>query len=111
MAGWKLEQIISENGAQFRRPHFQAAIKRHGVQHRRIRAQRPTSNGHIERLQRTILEECWRPAFARTLIPKKTALEVELLERAAGCPRCGGGDVRVKERPRVRLRDGRSPGA
>jgi zinc-finger of transposase IS204/IS1001/IS1096/IS1165 len=32
-------------------------------------------------------------------------LQVELLARAAGCPHCGGSDVRVKERPRVRVRD------
>jgi transposase len=32
-------------------------------------------------------------------------LQVELLARAAGCPHCGGGEVRVKERPLVRVRD------
>ena len=55
-----------------------AAIRRHGAEHRRIRAGRPTSNGHVERLQLTILEECWRPAFARSLVLKKTALDQDL---------------------------------
>jgi transposase len=32
-------------------------------------------------------------------------LQVELLARAVGCPHCGGGEVRVKERPLVRVRD------
>lgn len=32
----------------------------------------------IERLQQTILEECWRPSFARSLVPKLTALERDL---------------------------------
>jgi transposase len=32
-------------------------------------------------------------------------LQVELLARAAYCRHCGGVDVRVKERPRVRVRD------
>ena len=32
-------------------------------------------------------------------------LQVELLARPAGCRHCGGGEVRVKERPRVRVRD------
>jgi transposase len=32
-------------------------------------------------------------------------LQVELLARATGCPHCGGVDVLVKERPRVRVRD------
>jgi transposase len=32
-------------------------------------------------------------------------LQVELLAPAAGCPHCGGSELRVKERPRVRVRD------
>ena len=32
-------------------------------------------------------------------------LQVELLARATGCPHCGGIELRVKERPRVRVRD------
>jgi transposase len=32
-------------------------------------------------------------------------LQVELLARAAGCPHCGGSELRVKERPRARVRD------
>ena len=34
---------------------------------------RPQTNGHVERLHRTILEECWRPAFARYLEVALTA--------------------------------------
>jgi transposase len=32
-------------------------------------------------------------------------LQVELTERATSCPRCGGVDLHIKERPRVRVRD------
>jgi hypothetical protein len=32
----------------------------------------------VERVQRTVLEECWRPNFARSLIPKVTALKRDL---------------------------------
>ncbi len=32
-------------------------------------------------------------------------LQVELLARAGGCPHCGGSELRVKERPLVRVRD------
>jgi transposase len=32
-------------------------------------------------------------------------LQVELLARATGCPCCGGSELRVKERPSVRVRD------
>lgn len=38
----------------------------------------PQSNGVVERVQRTILEECWRRSFARSLIPKLTALRRDL---------------------------------
>jgi hypothetical protein len=34
----------------------------------------------VERLQLTILEQCWRPSFARSLVPKITALERDLDE-------------------------------
>ena len=37
-----------------------------GVEHTQIRSGRPQTNGHVERLHRTILEECWRPASRAT---------------------------------------------
>lgn len=39
-----------------------------------IRPGRPTSNGCVERVQQTLLHECWKPAFARNLTPKYTGL-------------------------------------
>ena len=38
----------------------------------------PHRNGCVERVQGTILEECWKPAFARHLIPKQTGLRRDL---------------------------------
>ena len=38
-----------------------------GRPHTRIRAGRPQTNGAVEALHKPILEECWRPAFARYL--------------------------------------------
>jgi hypothetical protein len=32
----------------------------------------------VERIQQTILDECWKPAFARYLIPKQTGLRLDL---------------------------------
>jgi transposase InsO family protein len=77
-AGWRLEAVITDNGSEFRAHTFTDRLAALGIQQRRIRAGRPTSNGHVERLQQTILEECWRPAFARSLVPKLTALERDL---------------------------------
>jgi hypothetical protein len=35
----------------------------------------------VERVHRTILEECWKPAFARYLIPRYTGVRLELERR------------------------------
>ena len=67
--------MITDNGSEFRAASFTDTLQQLTVEQRRIRAGRPTANGHVERLQLTILEECWRPAFARSLVPKLTALE------------------------------------
>jgi hypothetical protein len=50
----------------------------HGVRISRIRAGRPQSNGHVEALHKTILGECWRPAFARYLYLRFQGLRREL---------------------------------
>lgn len=76
--GWRLEAVSSDNGSEFTSRLFSAALAELGVAHRRIHAGRPQSNGCVERVQRTILEECWRPAFARYLTPKLTGLRRDL---------------------------------
>jgi transposase InsO family protein len=65
-AGWRLERVLTDNGTEFGRREFAARLPA-GTRHSQIRSGRPQTNGHVERLQRTILEECWRPAFARYL--------------------------------------------
>jgi transposase InsO family protein len=77
-AGWKLKEVTTDNGSEFRAGEFGRAVTQLGAQQRFIRAGRPNSNGCVERAQLTILEECWRPAFARSLIPKMTALAQDL---------------------------------
>jgi transposase InsO family protein len=69
-----------DNGSEFRARQFGDAVAELGARQRFIKAGRPNSNGCVERLQLTILEECWRPAFARSLIPKLTGLERDLDE-------------------------------
>jgi transposase InsO family protein len=77
-AGWRLEAVTTDNGSEFRNEGFTATVTSLGGRHRLIRAGRPTSNGSVERVQRTILEECWRPSFARSLVPRYTALRRDL---------------------------------
>jgi transposase InsO family protein len=79
-AGWRLGEVTTDNGSEFRAKEFAAAVESEGARQRRIKAGRPNSNGCVERLQLTILEECWRPAFARSLAPKITALDRDLDE-------------------------------
>jgi transposase InsO family protein len=76
--GWKLEAVMSDNGSEFRSHEFRDAVAALGAEHRFIRAGRPQTNGCVERVQGTILEECWKPAFARHLIPKLTGLQRDL---------------------------------
>ena len=76
--GWALEAVSSDNGSEFTSHRFGQALASMGVEHRRIHAGRPQSNGFVERAQLTVLDECWRPAFARYLIPKLTGLRREL---------------------------------
>jgi len=76
--GWRLEAVSTDNGSEFRNEGFTTELTRLGARHRLIRAGRPSSNGAVERVQRTILEECWRPSFARSLVPKLTALRRDL---------------------------------
>ncbi len=79
-AGWKLGEVTTDNGSEFRAREFGAEVARLGARQRFIKAGRPNSNGCVERLQLTILEECWRPAFARSLVPRMTGLQRDLDE-------------------------------
>ena len=76
--GWRLERVLSDNGSEFRSAVFGDAVRELGATQTFIRAGRPATNGAVERVQRTILEECWRPSFARSLVPKLTGLTRDL---------------------------------
>jgi transposase InsO family protein len=77
-AGWRLQRVISDNGNEFRGLPFGHTLNRLGARHSRIHAGRPQTNGNVEALHKTILDECWRPAFARYLYPRYTGLRREL---------------------------------
>jgi transposase InsO family protein len=70
--------VLSDNASEFRSGTFQATIASLGARHSFIRAGRPQMNGCVERVQQTILDECWKPAFARYLIPRQTGLRLDL---------------------------------
>jgi transposase InsO family protein len=69
--------VLTDNGGEFGRRAFGARLP-DGAHHSQIRSGRPQTNGHVERLHRTILEECWRPAFARYLQVRFNGLRRDL---------------------------------
>lgn len=71
---------MTDNGSEFRSHDFRQAVATLGAEHRFIHAGRPQTNGCVERVQGTILDECWKPAFARHLIPKTTGLARDLAQ-------------------------------
>jgi transposase InsO family protein len=77
-AGWRLERVLCDNGNEFRGEAFKQTIERLGARITHIKSGRPQTNGHVEALHRLLLEECWRPAFARYLYPRYTGLKREL---------------------------------
>jgi transposase len=76
-ADWRLERLLSDNGNEFK-GEFTKTVGRLKAKHTRIHAGRPQTNGNVEALHRTILDECWRPAFARYLQPRLSGLRREL---------------------------------
>jgi len=76
-AGWHLERLLSDNGNEFK-GDFTKTVDRLKADHTRIHAGRPQTNGNVEALHKTILDECWRPAFARYMHPRLSSLRLEL---------------------------------
>jgi transposase InsO family protein len=77
-AGWRLERVLCDNGNEFKGVVFAQTLTRLGARKTHIHAGRPQTNGHVEALHKTILKECWRPAFARYLYPRYTGPRREL---------------------------------
>jgi transposase InsO family protein len=71
---------MTENASEFCSRDFSPALTDVEAKHIYIGAGRPQSNGCVERVQQTLLEECWKPAFARYLIPKYTGLQRDLIQ-------------------------------
>lgn len=76
--GWRFERVLSDNGSEFKSATFGDTVRALGAVQTCIRPGRPATNGAVERVQRTILEECWRPSFARSLVPKLGGLVRDL---------------------------------
>lgn len=72
--GWPLKQISTDRGNEFIDHRFTQALSELGIRHRLIAPGRPQSNGKVEQVQDTILDECWKPAFVTATHPSITGL-------------------------------------
>jgi transposase InsO family protein len=60
----KVKTVLSDNGAEFRgrldKHPYELFLQMEGIEHRTTRIRRPQSNGFVERLHRTLLDEHFR---------------------------------------------------
>lgn len=68
--GVRIETLLSDNGREFcgkpdQHP-FELFLQLEGIEHRTTRVRRPQSNGFVERLHRTLLDEHFRIAGRTT---------------------------------------------
>ena len=78
--GWNLKAISTDNGNEFRSRLFRDTLEGLDIEHRFIKAGRPQSNGKVERVQGTILEECYQPALIAYVEPSITGLRRDLAD-------------------------------
>jgi transposase InsO family protein len=76
--GWTPKSFSTDNGNEFRAGEFRDTLEGLDIEHRFIRAGRPQSNGKVERVQRTILEECYQPSLIGYVEPSITGLRQDL---------------------------------
>lgn len=76
--GWTPKTVSTDNGNEFRAQQFRDTLRNLGIDHRYIRSGRPQSNGKVERVQRTILEECYQPNLIGYVEPSITGLRRDL---------------------------------
>ena len=76
--GHQPKAISTDNGNEFRAQRFRDGLSELGIEHRYIRAGRPQSNGKVERVQGTLLEEFYKPVLSRYTEPSITGLRRDL---------------------------------
>lgn len=76
--GWTWTTATTDRGNEFVDHRFGDTLQSLGVQHRFIAPGRPQSNGKVEQVQNTILQECWKPAFVTYTQPSIGGLRQDL---------------------------------
>ena len=78
--GWHWRRASTDRGNEFVDHRFAEALEEAGVTHRFIAPGRPQSNGKVEQVQNTILQECWLPSFVSYQQPSITGLREDLAD-------------------------------
>jgi transposase InsO family protein len=78
--GWHLEAISTDRGNEFVDHRYADTLRQLGVEHRLIAPGRPQSNGKVEQVHNTILQECWKPAFIGYTQPSIGGLRQDLTD-------------------------------
>jgi transposase len=78
--GWHWAATTTDRGNEFIDHRFGQALTELGVEHRFIHPGRPQTNGKVEQVQNTILQECWKPTFVTYKEPSITGLRLDLTE-------------------------------
>ena len=73
-AGWPMRRVLTDGGPEFKGA-FDAGCRRLGIRHTRTKPRHAWTNGFVERLQGTILQEHWRVAFRRHYFTSRVALQ------------------------------------
>lgn len=76
-AGWPLRRVLTDRGSEFKGA-FDETCRTLGIRHTRTRPRHAWTNGFVERLQGTILEEHWRIQFRRRYFTSRAALQQTL---------------------------------
>jgi hypothetical protein len=76
-AGWPVRRVLTDGGPEFKGA-FDVACRDLGLRHTRTKPRHAWTNGFVERLQGTILQELWRVAFRRHDFTTRAALQQAL---------------------------------
>ena len=76
-ARWPVQRVLTDGGGEFMGV-FDEACRQLGIRHTRTKPRHAWTNGFVERLQGTILQEHWRVAFRRRYFTGRSALQHSL---------------------------------
>ena len=75
--GWAIQRVLTDGGSEFKGA-FDEACRALGIRHTRTKPRHAWTNGFVERLQGTILQEHWRVVFRRRYFTSRAALQRSL---------------------------------